>query len=102
MRKLHLLYHRKNINELFSTTPRGHKHILVINDQFSKFLKCYSLKDTIAQTTCKYLFDYCLTFGIPIKLYSDRDPAFEAELFQLLMQQFGVKKLRSSGYRPQA
>ena len=84
------------------TTPRGHKHILVINDQFSKFLKCYPLKDRTAQTTCKYLFDYCLTFGIPLKLYSDRDPAFEAELFQLLMQQFEVKKLGTSGYRPQA
>ena len=83
-------------------TPRGHKHILVINDHFSKFLKCYPLKDRTAATTCKYLFDYCLTFGIPFKLYSDRDPAFEAELFQLLMKQFGVAKLRTSGYRPQA
>ena len=83
-------------------TPRGHKHILVINDHFTKFLKCYPLKDRTAQATCKYLFDYCLTFGIPLKLYSDRDPAYESELFQLLMKQFGIAKLRTSGYRPQA
>ena len=39
-------------------------------------------------------------FGILLELYSDRDPAFEVELFQLLMQEFGVKKLHTSRYRP--
>ena len=84
------------------TTPRGHEHILVMNNQFSKFLKCYPFTDRTAQTTCKYLFDHCLMFGIPLKLHSDGDPTFEEELFQLLMQQFGVKKLWTSGYQPQA
>ena len=27
-----------------------------------------------------------------------RDPAFESELFQLLMKMLGVKKLRTTGY----
>lgn len=55
--------------------------------------KCYPLKDRTVQTTCKYFLDYCLMFGILLELYSDRDPAFEVELFQLLMQEFGVKTL---------
>ncbi len=37
-------------------------------------------------------------YGIPKKLYSDRDPDFEAKLFYLL----GVKKLRTTGYNPKA
>ena len=71
--------------------------------QFSKFLKCYPLKDRTAQSLGKSLFDYCLTSRILLKLYSDRDPVLEVELFQLLlMQQFGVKKLWTSGYQLQA
>ena len=37
------------------------------------------------------VFGYFLKFGIAKKLYSVRDPAFESELFQLLMKMFGVK-----------
>ena len=40
-------------------------------------------------TVC--VFGYFLKFGIAKKLYSVRDPAFESELFQLLMKMFGVK-----------
>ena len=39
-----------------------------------------------------------MNFGIPLNLYSDRDPAYEAELFQQLMSHLGVKKLRTTGY----
>ena len=83
-------------------TNRGNINILVITDHFSKFVKCYALKDRTAKTACKSVLDYFLTFGIPLKLYSDQDPAYESELFQLLMKDLGVKKLRTSGYRPPA
>ena len=43
-----------------------------------------------------------LEFDISITLYSNRDTAFETELFQILMELFGVKKLRSTGYNPRA
>ena len=65
-------------------------------------MKCYALKDRKAKIACKSVLDNFLTFGIPLKLYSDQDPAYESELFQLLMKELGLKKLRTSGYRPQA
>ena len=55
-----------------------------------------------AKSASKCLVDYCLRFGMPIKLYSDRDPSYEADLFHYLMVSFGVKKLCASGYNPQA
>ena len=35
-----------------------------------------------------------------MKLLSDKDPSYEGHLFQCLMKNLGVKKLRTSGYRP--
>ena len=54
------------------------------------------------KTAAKCVFDFFLKLGILLKLYSDRDPASEAELFQILMELFGVKKLRTTGYNPRA
>ena len=38
---------------------------------------------------------------MPYKLLSDKDPAFESKLFQELMKILEIKKIRTSGYRPQ-
>ena len=83
-------------------THRGNRHILSINDQFSKFTQLDAVPHRTVATSAKCVFDYFLKFGIAKKLYSDHDPAFESELFQLLMKMFGVKKLRTTGYNPRA
>ena len=83
-------------------THRGNRHVLSINHQFSKFTQLSAVPDRTAATSAKCVFDYFLKFGIAKKFYSDCDPAFESELFQLLMKIFGVKKLRTTGYNPRA
>ena len=83
-------------------TARSNKHIMIINDHFSKFIQAYAVKDRTALTASKCVLDYCLKFGIPLRLFSDRDPAFEATLFQELMKALGVKKLRTTGYNPRS
>ena len=75
---------------------------MCINDHFTKFIQIYPVSDRTAKTAAKCVFDFFLKFAISFKLYSDRDPAFEAELFQILMGLFGVKKLRTAGYNPRA
>ena len=82
-------------------SSKNNIHLLVVNDQFSKYIQVYAIKDRTAETASKCLVDYFLRFGIPKKLYSDRDPSYESELFQHLMNYFGVKKLRTTGYNPQ-
>ena len=83
-------------------TSRKNIHILTVVDNFTKYLKCYAIRNRTALTASKFIYDYCIMFGIPEKLYSDRDPAYESELFQQLMRQLGVKKLRTTGYNPKA
>lgn len=83
-------------------TSRRNKHILVINDHFSKFIQVYAVKDKTALTASRYVLDYCLRFGFPLRLLSDQDPAYESELFQHLMLALGVDKIRTSGYNPRS
>ena len=82
-------------------TTRGNRHILVVNDHFSKLIKLYPIKNRLAETAAKCLRDYFLEYGIPGKLLSDQDPAYESKLFSELMKILEVNKLRTSGYRPQ-
>ena len=83
-------------------TSRGNRHLLVINDHFTNFIKLYPVKDRTAPTTAKCIVDFCLTFGIPYRLSSDMDPAFEAQLFREIMKGLGIHKVRTCGYRPNA
>ena len=43
-----------------------------------------------------------MTFGIPLELYSDCQPAYKAEIVQKLMLHLVVKKLRTTGYNIKA
>ena len=75
----------------------------LIDDHFTKFIKLDPVKNRTAPTTAKCVVDFCSTFGIPHRLYSDMDPAFEAQLFQEIMKgRLGVHKVGTCGYRPNA
>ena len=78
-------------------TNQSNIHILTIVDNFTKYIKVYAVKDRKAETAARCVYDFMLTFGIPLKLYSDRDPAYEAKLFSELMKLLQVKKLRTTG-----
>ena len=80
----------------------NNKHILAIVDNFTKHLKVYAVPNRTSKTAAKCIYDYILTYGIPWKLYSDHDPAYEVELFQELMKLLGAKKLWTTGYNAKA
>ena len=83
-------------------TNQRNIHILTIVDNFTKYIKVYAVNDRKAGTAARCAYDFMLTFGIPLKLYSDRDPAYEAKLFSELMKLLQVKKLRTTGYNANA
>ena len=80
----------------------NNKHILTIVDNFTKYLKVYAVPDRTSKTTAKCIYDYILTYEIPLRLFLDQNPAYEAELFQELMKLLGIKKLRTTGYNAKA
>ena len=65
-------------------------------DNFSKFIKVFALKDHTVITASFFVYNYCLVSGSPEKIYSDQDPAFEANLFTQSMKQLGTIKSRTN------
>ena len=63
---------------------------MIISRSFHSFIQSI---DRTAETAVKCVVDFFLKFGIPRKLYSDRDPSYEAKLFQLLMKELGGQKV---------
>ena len=57
-------------------TKKGNIHIFTIVDHFTKFIKVYGIKNRTAGTAAKFMYDYCMQFGVPKFIYSDKDPAF--------------------------
>ena len=55
-----------------------------------------------ALTASRHIYDYCLTYGIPETIYLDQDPAYEANLFNKLIKQLGVRKSKTTTYHPKA
>ena len=54
----------------------------------------------MAKTAAKYLTASFLHYGVPLKLLSNPDPSYKFGLFQQVMNNLVIKKLRSTGYRP--
>ena len=67
-------------------------------DNSSKFFKLYALEDRTAITATRFVYDYCLVYGIPEKTYSDQDLAFQETLFTQLMKQSGINKSRTTSF----
>ena len=84
------------------TTKRGNKYILVICDHFTKFVQAYVLRGMTAEEVAEDAIKYCLIFGIPEAVLTDRGTNFTSQLIESLWERFDVHTLRTTAYHPQA
>ena len=78
------------------------KHILVIQDHFSKYVVAYVVKNETAETATTALRNgYFSLFGAPAYLVSDQGSAFTGHVIQHLCKLYGVSKLRTTPYNAQ-
>ena len=84
-------------------TPRGNKHIVVVTDQYSRFVFAWPTKDITARTVARELHRrvFCLV-GAPKRIISDNGTTFTGEVFKQLCQEFKVKQCYSTSYHPQS
>ena len=84
-------------------TPRGNEHILVIVDQFTKWLECIPLPSQSAETTARAAVnEFFSRFGYPLQLVSDQGRNFESTLFKTMCKLLHIHKVRTTAYRPSA
>ena len=65
------------------TTARGHKFVLVITDNFTKWVEAYPLiSHTADNIATKFVMQYCFKCGLPNKVLTDQDKDFIRKLIK--------------------
>lgn len=82
-------------------TKQGNKYILVIIDQFTRWLECCPLHSQNAETLAKALMDNTLSrFGCPLELHWDQGKNVDGHLIRQLCNLLEISKTRTTAYHP--
>ena len=91
-----------DLAEELPVTSRGHKHVMVAIEAFSKFLVAVPLSDKTAATAAQAFGQNVLAvFGAPGMVVSDSGGAFGSEFSQMLADAL-IEHSHTSAYHPQA
>ena len=84
-------------------TKRGNKLILMIIDQFTKWLECFPIPNQSAGTVAKSLVDgFISKFGCPSEIHTDQGKNMDGVLMQNLCELLQIAKTRTTPYHPQS
>ena len=84
-------------------TQKGNKYILVIVDQFTKWMEAFPLKNQLAETVAGVVVrEFVARFGCPLEIHTDQGRNFESELFKEMCELLEIGKTRTTSYRPSA
>jgi transposase InsO family protein len=85
----------------FITSALGNRYVLMIIDQFTKWVECYALPEQGAELVAKtYVERFVTTFGCSYFLHTDQGRNFESNLFKELCHLLEISKTRTTAYRP--
>lgn len=74
------------------TTRKGHKHILVAVDAFSKLIIATPTKSTASEEIVKFIIDNIVAVhGVPCTLFSDNASGFKSKLTAEVCEAFGIE-----------
>ena len=80
----------------------GNKVILVIIDNFTRFVELFAVKDVSVETAAEALLSVCGRYGAVSIIRSDNGGQFVGEIFKKMVQLMGSKQLLTVGYKPSA
>jgi transposase InsO family protein len=84
-------------------TKKGNQAILVVMDSFSKFVAFYPVHSITSAVVCDVLeHKYFMNYGVPKSLVSDNAKVFKSKLFYDFCFQWGIKRINTTPYYPQA
>lgn len=85
----------------FVPSERGNRYVLMVVDQFSKWVECYALPDQTAETIARAFFSgYVARFGPPLQLHTDQGKNVDGNLVQAFCDLLEISKTRTTPYRP--
>jgi transposase InsO family protein len=87
----------------FTRSSSGNRYVLVITDSFTKFTEAFPMKDIEARTVARIIVrEWICRYGVMEILHSDQGIQFESHLMRELCQMLGIKKTRTTAWRPKA
>ena len=87
----------------FCESVQGNRYVLMIIDQFTRWLEMVALPTQGAEIVAKSFFEsYVVRFGVPLQVHTDQGRNFESCLFKSFCALLEVAKSRTTPYRPSA
>ena len=85
----------------FVQSKRGNVYILVVIDQFSKWIECFPLSNQTAESVASVFVDeFVARFGCPLQVHTDQGTNFTSDLFHSVCALLQVSKTRTTPYHP--
>ena len=91
------------IGQIFPSSSKGHKFILVAIDYFTKWVEAIPLKNVTSSNMIEFMKEHIIyRFGIPQTITTDQGAQFTSGEFNEFTTGMGIKVLNSSPYYAQA
>ena len=85
----------------FTTSTKSNKYVLVMVDQFTKWVELAAVPEQTAEIIAtKFLAHFVSTFGCPLEVHTDQGKNFDSNLFKALCELLQIAKTRTTPYRP--
>ena len=85
----------------FIESARGNRYIVMMIDQFTKWLECYAIPNQGAEQVAMSLVEgFIARMGCPLQIHSDQGRNFMSDLFSRLCKLLEISKTRTTPYRP--
>ena len=85
----------------FPPSKSGNVYILMMIDQFTRWVECMPLKDQTAEVVARSAVDnFFSRFGLPSELHSDQGRNFMSNLFVELCERLQIARTRTTPYHP--
>ena len=80
---------------------KGNVYVLVIIDQFTKWVESYALPDQKAESIAeKLVFEFISRFGCPLEIHTDQGRNVDGSLINSICSLLQVRKTRTTPYHP--
>ena len=85
----------------FPISRSGNRYVLMLIDQFTRWLEAYPLPDQTAEQVARVVVDqFIARFGSPLYIYSDQGRNFESDLFGSVCELLDIVKTRTTPTHP--
>ena len=84
-------------------TEQGYEYVMVMVDQFTKWVEVAPLTSQTAEETARAAVEtFFSRFGYPFEIFTDQGRNFESRLFAGMCKMLHIHKARTTPYRPSA